>query len=409
MNNRNPKYDTDYVTLGYLNKTLQEETKTNNEKINTIPKNYNSPPNPPYYENSLLIFDGKIYKCIKSRLTGSFIMSDWEVVVAHDDVSESLKAIFDVNKLEYVEQKDGLIETFYQESDPSLEWGTDLDKDIHTSDLWHNLSDTYQYTKQATNPVTYKWIKRSVPISLFDIIDGYKRIFLKEPSNYKKDDLWFDNVTKMALEASNVFNEAHWQVRDDYIEAVKTEQDEYHKIYILPSITEIDRQTVSEIRKAIDEITLTVSQTYTTKTELNKYIDDVKTDISDEYTTKTDFLAQIDITSKEIKANLDSVTEVVNSTVEGTNERINEINNYLSYSVDEDGVGVVTLGTSNSQIVLKQKNDRVFFEQNGKEVAYISNNKLYITDAEFLNSIQIGNFAFIPRANGSLAFRKVRG
>ena len=72
-----------------------------------------------------------------------------------------------------------------------------------------------------------------------------------------------------------------------------------------------------------------------------------------------------------------------------------------------NGVGVVTLGTSGSEIVLRQRNDRVYFEQNGQEVAYISNNQLYITDAQFLNSIRIGNFAFIPRSNGSLGFRKV--
>ena len=52
-------------------------------------------------------------------------------------------------------------------------------------------------------------------------------------------------------------------------------------------------------------------------------------------------------------------------------------------------------------------NDRISFLQDGAEVAYISNRKLYITDSHFLHSLQIGSFAFIPRANGNLSFKKV--
>lgn len=406
MNNRNPKYDNDYVTLSYLKKTINDETEANDNKIKTIPKNYNAPPNPPYYENSLLVLNGQIYKCIKSRLIGSFTMSDWELAVETNDINESLKAIYDVNKLEYVEQKDGLIETFYQADDPSLNWETDLEKELHESDLWHDLSETYQYVKKATNPITYKWVKRNVPVSLFDIIDGYKQIFLKEPINYKKGDLWFDSVTKIAIENSDVFNEEHWEVRDDYVEAFKTEKEEYHTIYVLPNITEIDRQTLSEIKKAIDEITLTVSQTYTTKTELNTYIDGVKSDISEEYTTKKDFLAQIGITSQQIQASLSKVELSVDTKDAMTNNRINEINSYLRYEL-ENNVGVVTIGMVGNPVEFKVRNDRVSFEQNGAEVAYLSNNILYITDVRVLNSIRIGNFAFIPRSNGSLGFRKV--
>ena len=41
------------------------------------------------------------------------------------------------------------------------------------------------------------------------------------------------------------------------------------------------------------------------------------------------------------------------------------------------------------------------------EVAYMSNNKLYITDGEFLTSVKIGSFQFVPRDNGNLSFMKV--
>lgn len=298
-----PKYDNDYVTLGYLNKTLGAESEETENKINKIPKNYNSPPLPPYYENSLLMLDGQIYKCIKSRLVGSFTMSDWKIVVSTDELDEWIKTIYDVNKLEYVDQEDGVIETFYQEEDPSVDWTTDIEKNNHVSDLWTTDTLTcYQYEKKATNPVSYGWKKIGVPSTLFDIFDGYKRIFLEQPINYSKDDLWFGETTKIALESSEEFVESHWENRDDFIESSVIEQEEYHKIYLLPKITEINRQSISEIKKAIDEITLTVSQTYTTKTEVEEYIDDVKTGVAEEYTTKEEFNAQLSLTSTQIKA-----------------------------------------------------------------------------------------------------------
>ena len=35
--------------------------------------------------------------------------------------------------------------------------------------------------------------------------------------------------------------------------------------------------------------------------------------------------------------------------------------------------------------------------------------KLYVTDAEILDRLQLGKFAFIPRSNGNLSFRYLGG
>ena len=116
--------------------------------------------------------------------------------------------------------------------------------------------------------------------------------------------------------------------------------------------------------------------------------------------------SQFTQTVNSFEASFNTITQTVSNNQDSTNQKFDDIKNYLRYE-EINGVGVVTLGTSGSEIVLRQRNDRVYFEQNGQEVAYISNNQLYITDAQFLNSIRIGNFAFIPRSNGSLGFRKV--
>lgn len=116
--------------------------------------------------------------------------------------------------------------------------------------------------------------------------------------------------------------------------------------------------------------------------------------------------SQFTQTVNSFEASFNTITQTVSNNQDSTNQKFDDIKNYLRYE-EINGVGVVTLGTSGSEIVLRQRNDRIYFEQNGQEVAYISNNQLYITDAQFLNSIRIGNFAFIPRSNGSLGFRKV--
>ena len=52
---------------------------------------------------------------------------------------------------------------------------------------------------------------------------------------------------------------------------------------------------------------------------------------------------------------------------------------------------------------------KLSFYQGTDEVAYFSNNKLYVTDAEILERLQLGKFAFIPRSNGNLSFRYLGG
>ena len=354
---QNPKYDNDYVTLGYLKSSMETNTTETDKKINEIPKNYNSPPVPPYYQNSLLLLNGQIYKCIKSRLVGSFNMSDWKIVIETNDLDEALKTIYDVNKLEYVDQEDGLIETFYQESDPSLNWETDLAKNLHASDLWTtDMVNCYQYEKKKTNPISFGWKKVSVPISLFDIVDGYRRIFTVKPDNYSKDDLWIDKKTKIAINSSEIYQENDWEERDDFIESSKIEQEEYHKIYLLPKITEINRQTKAEIKKAVDEIILSVSQTYTTKTEIEKYVDDIKTEVAEEYTTKKEFNAQISITSTQLNQIVEKTTTQGNE-IDTLNQEYAKINMTSNQIVEQ-----VANFTNDIEKIIKSSNGSNYIE-----------------------------------------------
>ena len=72
--------------------------------------------------------------------------------------------------------------------------------------------------------------------------------------------------------------------------------------------------------------------------------------------------------------------------------------------------GNIILGDRNNDLQCIITNSKISFEQNGAEVAYISNNKLYITNAEVLDRFTVGNpssgyFDWIPRANGNLGMK----
>lgn len=99
-----------------------------------------------------------------------------------------------------------------------------------------------------------------------------------------------------------------------------------------------------------------------------------------------------------------TLLETINSNKQSADNSFIEINKYIRF---EDGN--ILLGESNSTITLKIQNDRISFFQNGSEVAYFSNNKLYITRLEVTETFYLGNFAFILRSNGNTSFKKVRG
>ena len=93
---------------------------------------------------------------------------------------------------------------------------------------------------------------------------------------------------------------------------------------------------------------------------------------------------------------------IVEAVATGTDAEFEEIRKYIRF-VD----GQILLGEVGNELELQIANDRISFLQDGAEVAYFSNRKLYVTDTQILHSLQLGSFAFMPRANGNLSFKKV--
>ena len=111
---------------------------------------------------------------------------------------------------------------------------------------------------------------------------------------------------------------------------------------------------------------------------------------------------QITQTSEDVEIRFTEFSQNIDAVVAGTDAQFEEISKYIRF-VD----GNIVLGEEGNELTLTIQNDRISFMDAGIEVAYFSNNKLYVTDGEFINSLQLGNFAFIPRSNGNLSFKKL--
>lgn len=160
-----------------------------------------------------------------------------------------------------------------------------------------------------------------------------------------------------------------------------------------PNITNIINEVVSSntsILQNAENIIMTALQDYVSTGDFDTFKQTVSTQFSQ--------------TADAFNFNFNNITSQIN-TINGTTQaQFQEISKYIRFEN-----GNIILGEAGNEITLKIENDRISFLQNNSEVAYLSNNKLVVTDGEFLNSLIIGNFAWKPRANGNLSLVKIGG
>lgn len=111
---------------------------------------------------------------------------------------------------------------------------------------------------------------------------------------------------------------------------------------------------------------------------------------------------QFEQTKNEFNFTFNQFSQNVEDVINGNDAKFQEITEYIRF-VDGD----IILGEVGNELTLRIQNDRISFMQGSLEMAYFSNQKLFVTDGEYINSLQLGQFAFLPRANGNLSFKKV--
>lgn len=152
------------------------------------------------------------------------------------------------------------------------------------------------------------------------------------------------------------------------------------------AIYNVEQNLQASITVADQNIRSTVAENYYLKDETEALVSSVSTEIEQ---TKN----SVEIQFTQFSADLQAVAD-------GADAEFEEIKKYIRF-VD----GKILLGEVGNELELQIANDRISFFQDGAEVAYFSDRKLYVTDAEILHSLQLGNFAYMPRANGNLSFK----
>ena len=142
--------------------------------------------------------------------------------------------------------------------------------------------------------------------------------------------------------------------------------------------------------------------------QINTSADSIRQEVQANYAAATEMAQlskQLTTLAEQTESNftwsVSRITELqtdLSEAHEATASQLALFQTYMSFS--EDGL---VIGKTGNPFTFRVVNDRLAFYMNNTEVAYLSNNKLYVTQAEILTKLQIGKFAFEPQSNGNLS------
>jgi hypothetical protein len=152
-------------------------------------------------------------------------------------------------------------------------------------------------------------------------------------------------------------------------------------------------QTALELKSTMErtaqELISQMSATYTSSSSFEEYKELVSTQFTQ---SASAFSLQFDKLLSQI------------STLNGeTNQQFSEIKKYIRF---EDGN--ISLGRSDSPLMLRIQSDRISFILDNVEIAYFSSGRLYVENLEAITTLTVGRFAWVPRSNGNLSLKMIK-
>ena len=134
----------------------------------------------------------------------------------------------------------------------------------------------------------------------------------------------------------------------------------------------------------------------------------IRTEVAEVYAAKTDLgtlQTQVSTLATQTSTDFTWATQAINQIISDAaanqqlaGEQFETIQTYMMFGADG-----LRLGKTGNPVTVRILNDRIAFYMNETEVAYFSNNKLYVTQAQILSRLQIGKFAYEPQPNGNMS------
>lgn len=178
-------------------------------------------------------------------------------------------------------------------------------------------------------------------------------------------------LKNVKLERGNV--EIDWTpASEDYLTSDETTD----------KITELRQEVNSNIEQTGEVIKSSVYEKVYLKDDVDTLLSSVNTEVEQ---TKTSW-----------QVTFNQLVKQLNDYSDGSDAAFDEIRKYIRF---EDGN--ILLGNSSSPLILRIRNDRIQFLQNGYEVAYISDQRMYNTTCEIINQLRIADSAWTVETNSN--------
>ena len=241
-----------------------------------------------------------------------------------------------------------------------------------------NISDAFSETKQTVNSLSSQVSSLS--------------------TNYNKFDGQIESITNKQTTMEQTLDGFTNTVREVSAKMDATET----------KVNQVQQQVSSTAIKN------TVSNYVYSKEEIDYLINSAKKDVEegaqDQYVTQDEMTSLRELSESQMVQTSKDFTMKFSETKYYTQEVENELIDYkeevaTNIRFSSDGI---ELGKSNSPFKTVLDNEKLAFVENGTEVAYISNQKMHITNAEVEEELQMGQFSW-NNINGHLRLRRVKG
>ena len=198
------------------------------------------------------------------------------------------------------------------------------------------------------------------------------------------EDLTADAQVKAAeaLASAKTYADAQIKVAADSINQNVTKKFESASDETTDKLTELRQEVNSNIEQTGEAIKSSVYEKVYLKDDVDTLLSSVNTEVEQ---TKTSW-----------QVTFNQLVKQLNDYSDGSDAAFDEIRKYIRF---EDGN--ILLGNSSSPLILRIRNDRIQFLQNGYEVAYISDQRMYNTTCEIINQLRIADSAWTVETNSN--------